>query len=485
MVVAAFLAIVVAPSAGASPMTHSVLKVPSQYSTIQGAINAARPGDTIQIGPGTYVEQLSVHKTLTITGAGAGKTTIESPAVVTPDPFGNPWTVEIGHGATVSMSGFTLLVTPQCIVASGVAPDPTVHPHVDVFAGGGIGVGGTAVLHLKSAVVTTSGATEGASCGSNGFMSFGTGIDFGLDYASGAPAASHLIGSGTVTAVTISGFGFGGPGVSVGGQADSPAGSSAVLSADRITTSADESGIHVSPAVSVGFGGNASTATVTRSVISAQPSLLTDVVEVFSGSSAKIALNSILDGPEDDAIVVYASTADITFNSISGSTADLSGGVILEFSSASVTYNLLTDFECSFNATYAGLGLCGPSFSSQAQVLAIADLGDAGLGTLIAHNVVSSSDVGVMLYLACSGCVVKGNLFVNNSDYALLGLDGNVSFGPNVIVGGSYGVASIAVSTNTTVTLSHVRIFGSTVAAYYYESDCLAFFGYSCSTSIV
>ncbi len=41
-------------------------------ATIQGAVNAANPGDTIQVCPGTYNEGVLVGKTLTINGAQAG-----------------------------------------------------------------------------------------------------------------------------------------------------------------------------------------------------------------------------------------------------------------------------------------------------------------------------------------------------------------------------------------------------------------------------
>ena len=49
-------------------------QVPSQYSTIQSAINAASPGDTIAIANGTYNESVSVNKSVTLLGASSSVT---------------------------------------------------------------------------------------------------------------------------------------------------------------------------------------------------------------------------------------------------------------------------------------------------------------------------------------------------------------------------------------------------------------------------
>ena len=491
-------------SAASSGGSHcAVLNVPSQYSTIQKAINAAHPCDTVRVAPGTYVEQLTIDKSISIVGAGTGATIIQSPATLSADAFGTFWTIELGNAATVSLSGFTLLETLQCLV-----PGPSYTPFP--YEGGAIGVGGSANLTLQSAVVTTTGLTEGGACGAPGdFQTYGTGIGFGLDYATGSPSASALIGTGTVYGVTISGFGFAGSGIQIGGQANSPPGSYAVVSHDKIYTSADAN--PDASAVTLGYSGSPETATIVNNVLDGQASYLANAVSVAHGSSAYIAHNAILSPLAGIGVLVYVgASATVTYNSIQaggaggigvfavesgpvvvthnsivGSTTSESDGVLLyQAESATVSYNVMGQFSCTYNSTFVSDGLCGTDFEIDFDMGGILNVANGPGAFVETNNLIYSADIGIYSYGGCAECTVTGNVILNSYVYGLAGVDGSCTFGPDTIVGGAYGVAAIAYTVDTAVTLSHVVIIGTSVAPFYYENDCLVNVGTSCTDTI-
>jgi pectin methylesterase-like acyl-CoA thioesterase len=90
-----------APSRAAS--ARSVLLVPTQFPTIQSAVNAANSGDVIQILAGVYPEQIAISTSITLTGAGASSSVIQAPPSLTSDRFGVTFIVEV-TGTRVSPS---------------------------------------------------------------------------------------------------------------------------------------------------------------------------------------------------------------------------------------------------------------------------------------------------------------------------------------------------------------------------------------------
>jgi parallel beta-helix repeat protein len=90
------------------------ITVPTDFPTIQAAISASSPGDTIKVLPGTYIEQITISKNLTIIGSGAKSTIIAAPPVVELEPnvIGRPYIVEVNNETQVTMKGFTITGPP-------------------------------------------------------------------------------------------------------------------------------------------------------------------------------------------------------------------------------------------------------------------------------------------------------------------------------------------------------------------------------------
>ena len=82
--------------------TGAVIRVPGDFPTIQAAIDAAKPGDIVQVSAGLYSENLILNKAVTVVGetfdqinpvnnqsildGGAGAATISIPAGLTQMP---------------------------------------------------------------------------------------------------------------------------------------------------------------------------------------------------------------------------------------------------------------------------------------------------------------------------------------------------------------------------------------------------------------
>jgi len=73
----------------AIPAVAADINVPATHATIQAAIDAANPGDTIIVAAGTYAENLVIDKALTLKSAdGAATTIIDASATVVADQRG-------------------------------------------------------------------------------------------------------------------------------------------------------------------------------------------------------------------------------------------------------------------------------------------------------------------------------------------------------------------------------------------------------------
>jgi parallel beta-helix repeat protein len=86
---------------GIQPVKATTITVPDDYATIQGAVNAANDGDTINVRAGTYYENVIINKKVSLVGEDRGTTII--------DGSGNGNVVRMTSAAnTANISAFTL-----------------------------------------------------------------------------------------------------------------------------------------------------------------------------------------------------------------------------------------------------------------------------------------------------------------------------------------------------------------------------------------
>jgi hypothetical protein len=99
---------VVAPSPAGNGHSGGSCKSPG-FNSIQSAVTAAPARSIISVCPGTYREQVTISKSLTLLGSGSERTTVLAPSTLTADSFGLQNIVEItGSSTNVTLSGFTI-----------------------------------------------------------------------------------------------------------------------------------------------------------------------------------------------------------------------------------------------------------------------------------------------------------------------------------------------------------------------------------------
>ncbi len=79
---------------------EGTITVPDEYPTIQQAIDAANPGDTVYVRAGTYYERLIINKPLTLQGEDRDTTIIDGNAI------GNVITLSADY---ITITGFTIM----------------------------------------------------------------------------------------------------------------------------------------------------------------------------------------------------------------------------------------------------------------------------------------------------------------------------------------------------------------------------------------
>ena len=208
-------AAVSSPSMAASPDTG-----------LQAEVDQTASGGTLHLPSGTFVTQLRIDKSLTLVGAGEGKTIFQSPSKMKIDDLGNVFVIEISDHASVRITALTVRVTEQCMLANSIG----------VATGGGVGVAGNSTLHVWDVNVVAYGPSPDldqpcTTHGSSGMFSFGRAVSIGLDDGPGVGSNLQVEGHGSIEHVTAQGFDI--FSISVGGVRG-PSGSTATITGNSV-----------------------------------------------------------------------------------------------------------------------------------------------------------------------------------------------------------------------------------------------------------
>jgi hypothetical protein len=207
----------------ASAATLTVCANGCQYTTITAALAAASDGDEIVIGPGTYVERLTIAADVSLSGAGATRTTINGPP-----PSGElnfEPVVKVESGVSAAIGGVTITGGDTEGSGGGVANDgmltltrSAVVANHAIFSGGSIANVGTLAIsastisglagHGNGGGISNSGALtisnstvsgRSADCCGGAIFNAGTAT---LVNSSVVDSSSYLLGGGIVNSST-------------------------------------------------------------------------------------------------------------------------------------------------------------------------------------------------------------------------------------------------------------------------------------------
>jgi hypothetical protein len=395
--IAALAAASAAAASNASPRKLCVRSGPGCFGTIQAAVDAARDGDTIAVGPGTFAGGVTIDVSIRLVGAGAGHTIINGGGpVLTIGEFGasdeptvsidgvtitggvsrssaesTPFTgqegvfaagggVEIPPNADFS-GGATVTISNSVISGNRVAPTDTVPGDVPcpdsdpcpfAFAGGG-GIDSWGTLTLASTRV------------SDNRVGSASGLAAPTSDANGGAITSFL-GPLTITGSTIDGneasaigpngrFAEGGAIAATGGSVtlsdSSVTGNTALLEASlpkSVDQLANGGGLHVA--------GGVSRATITNTVISRNSVSMTNSVgdtEAFAGG---LLVDLGIDFTMSNSVVSGNSVSSVTLAGSGDAEADSGAGALLgTISNTRFTANTVRATSAAGNAAaFAG-----------------------------------------------------------------------------------------------------------------------------------
>ncbi|MFI5394004.1 MAG: right-handed parallel beta-helix repeat-containing protein [Candidatus Binatia bacterium] len=278
---------------------------------IQGEIDHAQAGDTIDVGAGTYPEQVVVNKSLTLQGAGAGASIIQAPAVLAGDASGfmNIATIT-GGGVSAEISGFTV---------TGPGPGACGSINTGIF----VRDGAIANIHDNTIANISDNPLSGCQNGQGIFV---------------GRAAFSTTGTATITNNLITGY-------QKGGIVVDNTGSTATITGNTVTgvgatTQIAQNGIQVSRGAVATVSGNTVSGNLCNNSLCGPDLLNNDqsggILLYQAGPATQVSSNTVSNN--DVGIYNLADNSTISGNTL---TSNRWEGIILDEGNATVTLNTI------------------------------------------------------------------------------------------------------------------------------------------------
>lgn len=454
------------------------LLVPSEYSSMQGAINAAVDGDTVIVAPGTYNETMSISgKAITIrSSAGASTTKIDRA-----NAGGDVFTINSAPSASVTIQGFTILRCQANAFVGNGASNVTLN-NIRVLTGrrgayvresshftlsdfqiaGMNGIDGNGVyVESAGSSVNATGSNFGACSNVAVYLSPGTSGTLTNCQFMNNSSTSVYGGSGTV--VTISGSSFytctGGNGGAIG--VDS---STLSVSGSTFANCTGGNGGAV-------FGTNSTISISNCGFTTVKANGVGGVVYLNAGTLTMTNCTATNFRAENAGGVIYTDSATVTVDGLvaENSTTDLDGG-----SFGGVIRN--ADGQLTIRTSiFRNLMVTGDSYNTSQWSGTIVGVGNSTASLRFEgvsfENCSSSTAIGYIY----ANSTVKGRLIYANGNRSATLIDvtahGGYATGGS-LYGGNQKLGAIAFSSDVTATFTGCTIDGqySDYGAVYSES---------------
>jgi parallel beta-helix repeat protein len=396
-----FASLIFWPSARLSAGTGRVLTVCARgcaYTSINAALGLAQAGDTIQVGPGSYLEHVMMRPGVTISGAG------NSVSIIT---GGGDDTVVRAYGAGIGrdavLEGFT--------IKEGKS-----------FTGGGIDIRGGASPTIRNNLITENAAGSGESYGGGMFISGGSPLISGNVFTKNSASwggGAIAIWDGS-TAVITGNYIEGNKSDQYGGGINVTRSSPSITSNTIVSNKAVYGGGVDMSDSSPEFANNL----IQRN----EGSMNGGGVHLRTGSAPTIFANTFLTNISGyyggGLYMVGRSTPSVTGNSFQYNDADSGGAIFMENSSPLIARNLVANNTVAFHGGGIHIHNGSPTVDNNNIINNSATIAGGGLGMsghswpIVTNNTLANNAVGLFgggVYIEGAAPNLINNMIMRNS----------------------------------------------------------------------